>query len=36
VTLQLDLDAQGRVTAVVVTGPAGQGFDEAARAPPTR
>jgi TonB family protein len=35
VTLQLDLDAQGRVTAVVITGPAGQGFDEAARAAAT-
>jgi TonB family protein len=31
VTLQLDLDAAGRVTAVSVTGPAGHGFDEAAR-----
>ncbi len=32
VTLRLDLDAGGRVTAVVLTGPAGQGFDEAATA----
>jgi TonB family protein len=31
VTLQLDLDAEGNVTAVAVTKPAGNGFDEAAR-----
>src|SRR5688572_21783149 len=31
VTLQLDLDAEGNVTAVSVTKPAGNGFDEAAR-----
>src|SRR5688500_711601 len=31
VTLQLDLDAEGNVTAVAVTVPAGNGFDEAAR-----
>jgi TonB family protein len=31
VTLQLDIDAAGRVTAVVLRTPAGQGFDEAAR-----
>jgi TonB family protein len=31
VTMQLDLDAEGNVTAVAVTRPAGQGFDEAAR-----
>jgi TonB family protein len=30
VTLQIDIAADGRVTAVAVTGPAGQGFDEAA------
>ena len=30
VTLQLDLDAEGNVTAVAVTRPAGNGFDEAA------
>jgi TonB family protein len=31
VTLELDLDAAGHVTAVAVTRPAGHGFDEAAR-----
>jgi TonB family protein len=31
VTLQLDLDPAGHVTQVAVTGPAGHGFDEAAR-----
>jgi TonB family protein len=32
VTLQLDIDARGKVTAVALTGGAGQGFDEAALA----
>jgi TonB family protein len=32
VTLQIDIDAKGLVTAVKVTRPAGQGFDEAAEA----
>jgi TonB family protein len=31
VTLQIDIDAEGEVTAVAVTKPAGNGFDEAAR-----
>ncbi len=31
VTLQIDIDAKGLVTAVVVTRPAGNGFDEAAQ-----
>src|SRR6266511_4247996 len=33
VTLMLNLDAEGHVTAVTVTKPAGNGFDEAAAAP---
>jgi TonB family protein len=32
VALQIDIDADGAVTAVVVTAPGGQGFDEAAEA----